>query len=86
MWLVGLAVLNSFISLYYYLMVMRQMYLYDAEEGLTRFRVPRLLWGLAAVLMLGVVFVGIYPQPVFDAADEAVVPLFQLGADLQPDR
>jgi hypothetical protein len=33
--------------------------------------------------MLAVVFIGVYPQPLFDAADEAVAPLFQLGTDIQ---
>ena len=81
LWLVGIAVLNSFISLYYYLRIIRWLYLFEPESGLTRFRVPPVLWGLTAVLMLGVVFIGVYPRPIFEAADEAVQPLFQLGAD-----
>lgn len=76
LWLIGLAVLNSFISLYYYLMVMRQMYLFDAE-GLSRFRVNPVLWATSAALLVGVLFVGIYPQPIFEAADEAASALFQ---------
>ncbi|HUE92416.1 proton-conducting transporter membrane subunit, partial [Pseudomonas sp.] len=82
LWLVGIAVLNSFISLYYYLRVMRWMYLFEPAEGVTRFRVPPLLWGVTAALMLGVVFIGVYPRPVFEAADEAVRPLFEVGADI----
>jgi NADH:ubiquinone oxidoreductase subunit 4 (subunit M) len=41
------------------------------------------LWGVTAALMLGVVFIGVYPAPVFEAADEAVQPLFELGADIE---
>lgn len=82
LWLVGLAVLNSFVSLYYYLRVMRWMYLFDPGDGSTRFRVPPVLWGVTAALMLGVVFIGVWPTPVFQAADEAVKPLFQVGVDL----
>jgi NADH-quinone oxidoreductase subunit N len=82
LWLVGLAILNSFISLYYYLMIMRQMYLFGPEDGLTRFRVTPLLGVIGAVLMLGVVFIGTYPAPLFEAAENAATPLFE-GADGQ---
>jgi len=81
LWLVGLAVLNSFISLYYYLMVIRQMYLFEPVAGLTRFRVEPVLWGLAGLLMVTVVFIGVYPGPVFEAVDHATRPLFAVGAD-----
>jgi NADH-quinone oxidoreductase subunit N len=77
MWLVALAVLNSFISLYYYLMVLRQVYLFGPEGGLQRFKVNRLLGVLAGALMLGVLFIGIYPGPAFRGAERAVNPLFE---------
>ncbi|MEO9256280.1 MAG: NADH-quinone oxidoreductase subunit N [Tepidiformaceae bacterium] len=81
LWLVGLGVVNSFISLYYYLMIVRQMYLFDPAPGMKRFRVNPLMWGLGAALMLGVFFIGIYPGPVFKGASKAATPLFQIGAD-----
>jgi len=77
LWLVGLAVLNSFISLYYYLMVMRQMYLFQPVEGMIRFRVTPVLWVTGAALMLGVVFIGVYPSPAFEAAERATERLYQ---------
>jgi NADH-quinone oxidoreductase subunit N len=77
LWLVGLAVLNSFISLYYYLMIMRQMYLFDPEDGLTRFKVSPVLGVVGAVLMLGVIAIGTYPAPLFEAAEDAASPLFE---------
>jgi len=83
LWLVGLAVLNSFISLYYYLMVMRQMYLYDPEEGLTRFRISPVLWVTSAALMLGVVFIGSYPSPAFHAAERATETLYEQGPPIE---
>jgi NADH-quinone oxidoreductase subunit N len=76
LWVIGLAVLNSFISLYYYLMIIRQMYLFDPAPGLTRFRVNPVLWGLGAGLMVGVLFIGMYPGPAFKAAENAANPLF----------
>ncbi len=80
LWLVGLAVLNSFISLYYYLMVLRQMYLFHPEDGLARFKVAPVLWVTGAALMLGVVFIGIYPSPAFQAAESATERLYE-GVD-----
>jgi hypothetical protein len=52
-------------------MVIRQMYLFDPPEGLKRFRPNPLLTVLSGVTMLGVVFVGVYPAPLFEAADRA---------------
>jgi NADH-quinone oxidoreductase subunit N len=77
LWLIGLAVLNSFISLYYYLMIIRQMYLFDPAPGMVRFRVNPVLWGLGGALMLGVLFIGIYPGPLFHASAKAARPLFE---------
>ena len=81
LWLVGLAVLNSFISLYYYLMIIRQMYLFDPVAGMVRFKVSPVTWVLGAGLMLGVLFIGIYPGPAFKAAENAAKPLFQQQAE-----
>src|SRR5207302_1804856 len=74
-WLAGLAVVNSLISLYYYLMIIRQMYVVEATEK-TRFGVPPLLWGMVAVLVVGVFFLGIWPTPLLRAANEASAFLF----------
>jgi NADH-quinone oxidoreductase subunit N len=82
LWLVGLAVLNSFVSLYYYLMVMRQIFLFDPPEGLTRFRINPVMWGLGGALLLAVVAIGVYPGPFFEAVENATAPLYQPGADL----
>lgn len=77
LWLIALAVLNSFISLYYYLMIIRQMYLFDPAPGSRRWRVNPVMWTLSAALMVGVLFIGIYPQPLFKGAEKAANPLFQ---------
>lgn len=77
LWLVGLAVLNSFISLYYYLMIIRQMYLFDPVGDISRWKVSPVLWCLAAVLMVGVLFIGVYPGPVFELTERAAQPLFE---------
>ena len=82
MWLVGLAVANSFVSLYYYLMVLRQMYLFDPPADLVRFKISPVLMGLGGALLIGVVAIGVYPGPFFEAVEHATQPLYQQGADL----
>lgn len=83
LWLVALAVVNSFISLYYYLMVMRQMYLFDPRPGLARFRVTPVLWLLGAGLLAGVVFIGVYPGPAFEGAERAAEQLFDRPLEVE---
>jgi NADH-quinone oxidoreductase subunit N len=79
LWLVGLAVLNSFISLYYYLMIMRQMYLFDSAPD-SKLKLNPLLGTVAGLLFIGVLFIGIFPGPAFDAADGAAEALFEVNA------
>jgi len=79
-WVVALAVLNSFISLYYYLMVIRQMYLFDPVGDASRYRVQPVLWGLAAVLLVGILFIGMYPGPAFELSERAARPLFDAAS------
>jgi NADH-quinone oxidoreductase subunit N len=75
LWLSIIAVLMSFISLYYYLMVIKQLYISEPEEE-GRLQVPALLNGMAAALVIGVFYVGLYPRHLFEAAQEATKLLF----------
>jgi NADH-quinone oxidoreductase subunit N len=70
LWLAGLAMFNSLISLYYYLMVIKQMYIVPAEDE-SKIRVSPVMLGVVAVMVLGVIFVGVYPRPLLDAIDAA---------------
>jgi NADH-quinone oxidoreductase subunit N len=74
-WLAALAVVASLISLYYYLYVMREMYVTEAAEK-TRLRVPLVMQGTIVLLTLGVFLVGLYPAPVFDITDNISKFLF----------
>ena len=69
LWLAGLAIFTSLISLYYYLMVVRRMYI-ESEET-TPIRVPRITTGLLGVLLAGMVLVGVYPAPLMDVIQQA---------------
>ncbi|MGB2693582.1 MAG: NADH-quinone oxidoreductase subunit N [Dehalococcoidia bacterium] len=74
-WLSIIAVTMSFVSLYYYLMVIKQLYVGEPEEP-GRLAVAPLVSGMAIVLTVGVFYVGLYPQHLFDAAQGAATRLF----------
>ena len=69
-WLVVLAIFTSLISLYYFLMVVRQMYVRPAQDP-TPIRVPMLTLGVLAVLLLGMLFLGVYPAPLRELIQNA---------------
>ena len=53
---------------------------FDPPEGQARARPPALLGAMAGLLLLGVLFIGVYPGPVFEAADGAASALFEASA------
>jgi NADH-quinone oxidoreductase subunit N len=75
-WLAGIGVVTSVVSLFYYLQVMRQAFVSAPAEGEGALSVPALMNGLAFALMLGVFYIGLYPQQLFDAIDNATRAIF----------
>lgn len=76
LWLVGLAITNSLISLYYYMMVMKQMYMVPADDN-TPVSVSMFSRGVLGMLLVGVIVIGIYPGPLvsaIEAATRAILP------------
>jgi NADH-quinone oxidoreductase subunit N len=61
-WLAGAMVINSVISLVYYLAIVRAMYFEPLQEPVRPVRLPALVGAVVAVAAAGVVVVGIYPQ------------------------
>jgi hypothetical protein len=59
------------------------MYLFNPEEGLTRFKISPVLWVTGAALLLGVVFIGSYPAPAFKAAERATETLYEQGPPVE---
>ena len=74
-WLAALAVVASLISLYYYLYLIREMYV-SAPPAPGRFQIPLLIQGAVVVLGVGVFFVGLYPAPLFEVTDSVAAVLF----------
>ncbi|MDO8616757.1 MAG: NADH-quinone oxidoreductase subunit N [Dehalococcoidia bacterium] len=80
LWLAGVAVFFSFVSLYYYLLIVKEMYLGEPAER-TRFPTPWLEYGALSLLVAGVMFVGLYPQPVYDAVEDSTATIFAAVED-----
>ena len=70
LWLAGLAMFTSLISLYYYLSVIRQLYIEPAQDP-SPIRIPRLTVGVLGTLFVAIVFLGVYPAPLLDAIQHA---------------
>ncbi|MBI2863309.1 MAG: NADH-quinone oxidoreductase subunit N [Chloroflexi bacterium] len=69
-WLALVAIFNSFISLYYYLGVVKQMYVRSPEEP-GPLAVPALINVILVVLVVLVSVIGIYPEPLLRAIGAA---------------
>ena len=83
LWLGAIGITASFVSLYYYLMVIKQMYLYEPEgEDRKRLQVPRAHAAALVVLTAAVLFVGLYPTPLFDVIHSSTEQLFQQAATI----
>ena len=70
LWLAGVAMAASVVSLYYYLMVVRQMYIEPAADA-APVRTPPLLLGTLGALVVAVVVIGVYPAPLVEAIEAA---------------
>ena len=75
LWLVGIGIVTSLISLYYYLMIARQMYI---EEGidLSSINISLSIKLVLGVLLVGMIVGGIFPSPIMDLielASEALI-------------
>ncbi len=86
LWLVSIAVIMSTISLFYYLKVIRQMYVIkrdgrlvdpqEPDQAVERWRLTPTGYIVTAALLAGMVFVGLYVSPLAVAADRAAAALF----------
>lgn len=77
-WLAIVGVLNAIVGLYYYLMVVRVMYLFRAEPEVEAIPIPvsRSSAVVLAACIFGVFFVGIYATPLYQWASQAAEALF----------
>jgi NADH-quinone oxidoreductase subunit N len=73
-WLVAVGVINSVIALYYYLRVVWQIYV--GESDAPSIRVSPRVSAAASLCVAGIFALGMYPQPMFEAAQKAASALF----------
>lgn len=72
LWLVVLAIAMSAVSLYYYLMVLKQIYVAEPSAGGSAFAVPVASQVALGLLALGVVVFGCAPSLLLDALQAAI--------------
>jgi NADH-quinone oxidoreductase subunit N len=70
-WLAMIGVLNAFIGLYYYLSVVKYIYLYRSDEDTVRIPVSRAAQLALGISVLGILYLGIFAGPAFEWTREA---------------
>ncbi|MDA1035886.1 MAG: proton-conducting transporter membrane subunit, partial [Chloroflexi bacterium] len=73
-WLVVIGVINSVISAYYYMNIIRIMYLRPPEDS-SPIRVPLPSWGALAVVVGAVAVLGLWPGGLLELARTAALSL-----------
>lgn len=71
LWLVVIGIVMSAVSLYYYLIVLKHMYVEAAVDS-RPVRVPGYLNAMLGVVALAVVWLGVYPQPIVTLLNQLV--------------
>ena len=75
LWLVIIALINSLISLYYYLMVIKEMYVNEPDDvlAISTNNIEKLV---LITSLIGVIGLGIYPDIIMDAINSASISVF----------
>lgn len=74
-WLAIWAILNTVVSFYYYFLFIRRMYLDDHTADARPLALSPALQVALAVAVVGVVFIGVYPQPFITLAQSVAASL-----------
>jgi NADH-quinone oxidoreductase subunit N len=70
-----IALLNSVVSLYYYVRVLKHMYLIRPEADTPGWRIPSLNTAVLLILVIPVIIFGIYFTPLIDFAKNSITIL-----------
>ena len=76
-WLALLAVINSVISAYYYLRVLKIAFV-DPEENKSEVVVNRTISVIVVVGMIGIIILGIFPSLILEVAEIAVMSIVNI--------
>jgi NADH-quinone oxidoreductase subunit N len=75
-WLAIWAVINTVVSFYYYVRFIRAMYLSDRVADERPLSLSPALKTSLVISLIGVIIIGIYPQPFIDIAQKLLAPLY----------
>ena len=79
-WLAGWAIINTVVSFYYYVRFIKVMYLGDRIADNKPLALSPALQTALIAAVIGVIVVGIYPQPFIQLAQDLIGPIASLGA------
>ncbi len=79
-WLAGWALLNTVVSFFYYVRFIRAMYLSDTVADDRPLNLSPAHKAALAVTCIGIIFIGVYPQPIISLAQQLLAPLVHAGA------
>ena len=79
-WLAAWAIINTVVSFYYYIRFIKVMYLGDRVADDKPLSLSPALQTALVVALVGVIFVGIYPQPIISLAQKFTAPLGAIGS------
>jgi NADH-quinone oxidoreductase subunit N len=79
-WLAGWAILNTVVSFYYYVRFIKVMYLGDRIADNKPLALSPALQTALAIAVIGVIVIGIYPQPFIKLAQDLMAPMAALAA------
>jgi NADH-quinone oxidoreductase subunit N len=74
-WLAGWAIINTVVSFYYYVRFIRVMYLSERVADDRPLALSPALRVALVVSLIGVIIIGIYPQPFISLAQKLITPL-----------
>jgi len=79
-WLAGWAIINTVVSFYYYFRFIKVMYLGDRIADNKPLALSPALTTALVIAVIGIIVIGIYPQPLISLAQELMAPIASLGA------
>ena len=77
-WLALIGILNAFVALYYYLGIIKYMYLYDSDQEDVAIPVSRGAWVGLGLSTAAIIYLGISANSAFEWTREAAVAFFSL--------
>jgi NADH-quinone oxidoreductase subunit N len=79
-WLAGWAIINTVVSFYYYVRFIKVMYLGDRVADDKPLSLSPALQTALVLSLLGIIFIGVYPQPLIELTQKLLAPLASVGS------